>query len=460
MTWRGTCLPRVRIPQHQPKSMNRTTSLSLAALALFPVSSSARNFFELFNQGFQNGERSGVPTESTFRFNGPIFAFEEPDLLGPVSGLVDDDAEGPTVWARILGGYDSNAAGFKAGDGAWFGGAQIGASENFTIGRQNVFVGARAKFVQFDGDIFRTGRDGMDSGIFDLDLRVGLNREFNESVALASFYNVNVGGTREFGQPFLLPGIDRQNLILLRAASQLAYRFDRAPVNDPGLQLTTALRSTALLGLDNDDRDFKRFEVRQSVDRILSPNLAVGVEGRAGATSWDDWDKLDSNAYYLLATASGRLGNGLSYHAAAGWEWWTYDDSMIDTRDDFTAELKVSGEITEQFYLAGGFTYGIESVRPARFFDTANPMGLKAALTGVWHNDLYSVAGLLTYTMFEADLTSMANGHWDRWSVGLSVDREVGGDSRVGVAFEYAGIDTHRDDFEDVETTLRWSKDF
>jgi hypothetical protein len=40
------------------------------------------------------------------------------------------------------------------------------------------------------------------------------------------------------------------------------------------------------------------------------------------------------------------------------------------------------------------------------------------------------------------------------------VDRDLGNSSRVGVAVEYAAIDTRQDDFEDVETTLRWTKDF
>ena len=212
--------------------------------------------------------------------------------------------------------------------------------------------------------------------------------------------------------------------------------------------------------MDNDDRDFRRFEVRQSVDKIFGSEFVAGLEGRFGTNTWDDWDMLDSTSYYLLATAGGRLANGIHYHAVAGWEWWSYDDGAIDDRDDFYAELKVSGELSEQFYVAGGLTYGIETVRPARQFDSADPMGLKAALTGVWDNGTYTVAGLLSYTWLEADLVPGAQGMWDRWSAGLSIDRAVGANSRVGVAFEYAGIDTHRDDFEDIETILRWTQGF
>jgi hypothetical protein len=198
-----------------------------------------------------------------------------------------------------------------------------------------------------------------------------------------------------------------------------------------------------------------------SIDYILSDSQSVGIEGRFGFNTWDDWDDLDSNSFYLLATAGGRLGNGIYYHAVAGWEWWTYDeDDFIDDRDDFYAELKISGEVTDQFYLAGGLTYGIDTVQPGRYFESADPNGLKMALTGVWDNGLYSVAGLATYTMYEADVISNADGHWNRWSAGLSFDRAIGANSRAGIAFEYAGIDTHTDDFDDVETTVRWTSNF
>jgi hypothetical protein len=177
--------------------------------------------------------------------------------------------------------------------------------------------------------------------------------------------------------------------------------------------------------------------------------------------TWDAWEDLDSDSFLLLVTAGGRIANGIFCHAVAGWEWWSYDeDRYFDDRDDFHAELKLSGELTEQFYLAGGLTYGIDTVRPGRYVDSADPMGLKAAVTGVWDNGLYSVAALLTYTTYEADIVSNADGHWNRWSAGLSVDREIGANSRVGVAVEYAGIDTSRDDFEDVEATVRWLSNF
>ncbi len=434
--------------------------LSAVSLALVPTLS-ARNFFELSNQGFQNGGRSGLPTDSVYLFNGPVFAFQEPDYLGPKSGLADDNPEGPTLWGRLLGGYDSNVAGYKAGAGSWFGGVQVGASENFAIGRQNVFVGARLRFVQYEDDIFRRGRDGNDSGIYDLDLRLGLNRQISKRFALASFYSLNIGGSREFGQPYLLPGISRQDEILYRGVSQAVYRFDRAVVNDPGLQFTTALHGVRSKGLDHDDRDFGRTEVRQGVDYIVRDTQAFGLEGRVGFNSWEQWKNLDSNSYRLLATTGGRLANGIYYHAAAGWEWWAYDEeNIIDDRDDFYAEVKISGEVTDQFYVAGGLTYGIETVRPARNFNSADPMGLKAALTGVFDHGPYAFAALLTYTCYEADLLASAKGRWDRWSAGISIDREMGANSRAGIAFEYAGIDTHRDNFEDIETTFRWTTDF
>ena len=345
---------------------------------------------------------------------------------------------------------------------------QVGASENFKAGPQNVFLGARARVLgpegregpQLGGDIFATGRDGNDSTIVDFDLRARFNRQFNQSVELTAFYHATIGGTREFGQPYPLPGVNRQDYLLYRPVSQLVYRFDRAPVNDPGLQLTTALRGILIKGLDNDDRDVQRTEVRQSIDSIVRDDLVVGVEGRFGTNRWDDWDMLDSTSFHLLATGGGRLANGLQYHAAAGWEWWSYDDNMIGDRDDFYAELKISGEVTNKLYVAGGLTYGIDTVRPGRLFDSADPMSLKAAVTGVWNNGLYSVATLLTYTCYQADLISNANGHWDRWSAGISVDREIGADSRVGFSFEYAGIDTHQDNFEDISSTFRWIKDF
>lgn len=441
--------------------MRSSSTLSLLALVALTVpAAEARNFFELANQGFQNGGRSGVRTDSTFQFNGPIFVFQEPDYLSPKSGTVDDNPDGPTIWGRVSGGYDSNPAGFQAEDGAWFGAVQIGASENFTVGPQNVFLGGRARIRQFDGDIFATGRDGNDATVFDLDLRAGFNRQFNQSVELTAFHNANVGGSREYGQPFLLPGISQQNYLLYRAASQLVYRIDGAPVNDPGLQLTTALRGTFIQGFDSDDQDVRRGEVRQSIDHIVRNDLVVGVEGRFGYNTWDDWDHLDSTSFYLLATAGGQLGNGVHYHAAAGWEWWSYDDGMIDDRDDFYAEIKISGEVTNEFYIAGGLFYGIDTVSPGRTFDSADPMGMKAALTGVWDNGLYTVAALLTYTWYEADLLANSVGHWDRWSAGISVDRELWSNSRVGVSFEYAGIDTHQDDFEDIESLLRWTQDF
>jgi hypothetical protein len=442
--------------------MKRSLFLPLPALALLALvpTAGARNFFELVNQGFQNGGGGGVRMDTTFQFNGPLLVFEEPGYFGAKSGLVDDNLNGPTLWARVLGGYDSNIAGFEAGDGGWFGGVQVGASENFKAGPQNVFLGARARVLRYDGDIFATGRDGNDSTIVDFDLRARFNRQFNQSVELTAFHHATIGGTREFGQPYPLPGVNRQDYLLYRPASQLVYRFDRAPVNDPGLQLTTTLRGILIKGLDNDDRDVQRTEVRQSIDSIVRDDLVVGVEGRFGTNRWDDWDMLDSTSFHLLATGGGRLANGLQYHAAAGWEWWSYDDNMIGDRDDFYAELKISGEVTNELYVAGGLTYGIDTVRPGRLFDSADPMSLKAAVTGVWNNGLYSVATLLTYTCYQADLISNANGHWDRWSAGINVDREIGADSRVGFSFEYAGIDTHQDNFEDISSTFRWIKDF
>lgn len=440
--------------------MTRYSLLVTVVMVMTAGSLPGRNFFDLANQGFQYGGRSGVATDTTFGFSGPLFVLDEPDYFGPAAGVVDVDSDGSTIWARALGGYDSNPAGIVAGDGAWFGGAQVGASENFSFGPQNVFLGARAKYLQYGGDIFAMGREGDDRGIFDTELRLGLNRQFGQSVELTTFYNLSLGGTRELGQPFVLPGIDMQNFLLLRASSQLAYRFDRAPLSDPGWVLATALRPVAFIGLDNDDRDFQRFEARQSVARVLDPKLALGVEGRVGTNTWNDWDMLDSTSYYLLATASGRTAGGLSYQAAAGWEWWSYDETMIDERDDFYAEMKVSGELNERFYLAGGLTYGIDTVSPQRLFGSADPMGLRAGAMAVWHSEVYTVSGLLSYTWYEADLLPSSEGHWDRWSAGLSVDRALGTNSRLGVAFEYAAIDTDVDDFEDVETTVRWTQDF
>lgn len=443
--------------------MKPTLPLTLASAFLLLSPVEARNFFELANQGFQNGGQSGVRSDRTYQFNGPVFVFEEPDYFGPKSGLVDANPDGPTVWGRVSGGYDSNPVGYHAEDGAWFGALQVGASENFSVGPQNIFVGGRARVRQFDSDIYATGRDGNESTIMDLDLRVGTNREFNQSVELTAFHQANLGGSREFGQPYVLPGVNRQDYLLYRAASQLVYRFDGAPVNDPGLQLTTALRGTFLIGLDNDNEDFRRSEVRQSIDRISGGSSAVGavgLEGRFGYTSWDDWDELDSTSLYALATSSGKLANGIHYHAAAGWEWWNYDDGSIDNRDDFYAELKISGELTNELYIAGGLTYGIDTVRPDQGAASADPMALKAAVTGVWDNGQYTVASLLTYTWYEAELMGNASGHWDRWSAGVSIDRELWTNSRVGLSFEYARIDTHLDNYEDIETLLRWTQDF
>ena len=168
--------------------------LLASALLLLPSTLSARTFFELLHQGFRNGGRSGLETDATYQFNGPLFVFDEPDVLGPASGTVDVNPDGPTLWARALGGYDSNPAGFKAGDGSWFGGAQAGGSENFSFGPQKVFVGGRARYLQYDDDIFRGGRDGDDASIFDLDLRVGLNRQFSESIELTTFLQPQLRG--------------------------------------------------------------------------------------------------------------------------------------------------------------------------------------------------------------------------------------------------------------------------
>jgi hypothetical protein len=78
----------------------------------------ARNFFELANQGIQNGGRSGVRSDTTFQFNGSLFVFEEPDHLSAKSGTGDINPDGPTIWGRVSGGYDSNPAGTRAEDGA------------------------------------------------------------------------------------------------------------------------------------------------------------------------------------------------------------------------------------------------------------------------------------------------------------------------------------------------------
>lgn len=94
------------------------------------------------------------------------------------------------------------------------------------------------------------------------------------------------------------------------------------------------------------------------------------------------------------------------------------------------------GEGIDEFYVADGLFYGIDTVCRGQTFDTGDPMGLKAALTGVWDKGFYTVAALLTYTWDEADLLSNANGHWDRWSAGISVDRELWSRSRGGVSFE------------------------
>lgn len=111
-------------------------TLFVIAAGALPVAE-ARNFFGLANQGFQNGGRSGVRTDTTFQFNGPLFA---------------------------------------------------------------------------------NGRAGGDATVLDLDLRAGFNRQFNQSVELTAFHNANLGGTGEYGQPLLLPGISQQNYLLARPA--------------------------------------------------------------------------------------------------------------------------------------------------------------------------------------------------------------------------------------------------
>lgn len=178
--------------------------------------------------------------------------------------------------------------------------------------------------------------------------------------------------------PFFPPGISQQNYLLCRAASQLVYRFDGAPVNDSGLQLTTALCGTFIQGLDSDDQDVRRSEVRQSIDRIVRNDLVVGLEGRFGYNTWDDWGRLDSTSCVLLAIGGSPLASGVHYHAAAGWKWWSYDDGMIDNRNDLYAELKISGEVTNKFYVAGGLVYRIDTVRPGqtlRFRRSDGPQG-------------------------------------------------------------------------------------
>lgn len=421
---------------------------------------SARSFFELLNQGFQQGGRAGLDVDPRFQFHGPLMKFQEPDYLGPKSGLVDHEDRGASLWGTVTGGYDTNAAGIMDGMESWFSGVLLGASENFTVGSQNVFVGARARWVRFDRDVFSTFRAGVERAIFDIDVRAGFFREFSPSVTMTGFHQLNVGGFRQFGQPYVLPGVGEQDQVLYRNASQLVYRFDRQPVDQAGWQFTSALRGTLMLGVDLHDRDFWRKEARQSVDHIVSDTLAYGMEGRFGVTDWENMGTVDSTSYAVLLTTSGRVGPRTTYQVSAGWEWWVYGDPAVNDRNNLRTEMTFETVLSEQFSLAGGLTYGVDTVLPMGDFATADPMALKVATSAVWSNGLYTVATILSYSAQESDLVRGRNESWNRWGVGISLDREIGSDARVGVSIEYSGVDTPQAEFDDLQTALRIRKDF
>jgi hypothetical protein len=53
--------------------------------------------------------------------------------------------------------------------------------------------------------------------------------QFNQSVELTAFHNANLGGTGEYGQPLLLPGISQQNYLLARPAPAWTGNCDPTP---------------------------------------------------------------------------------------------------------------------------------------------------------------------------------------------------------------------------------------
>lgn len=438
----------------------RSLTFALTFLLLQTSWLSARSFFELLNQGFQQGGRAGLDVDPRFQFNGPLMKFQEPDYVGPKSGLVDHQADGASLWGTLSGGHDTNAAGILNGMESWFSGILLGASENFTVGSQNIFLGARGRLVRFDRDVFRTFRAGNERSVFDFDGRAGFFREFSPSVTMTGFHQINIGGFRQFGQPYVLPGVGEQDQLLYRTASQLIYRFDGEPVDQAGWQFTSALRGTLLFGVDLHDRDLWRKEARQSVDRIVSDRLAYGMEGRFGVTDWENMGTVDSTSYAALFTASGRVDTRTTYQATAGWEWWVYGDPAVNDRNNLRAEITFESVISEQFSLAGGLTYGVDTVLPMGDFATADPMAFQAATSAVWNDGFYTVATMLSYSSHHADLVRGRNESWSRWGVGVSVDREIGTKARVGVSIEYSDIDTPQDQFDDLQTTLRFRKDF
>jgi hypothetical protein len=252
---------------------------------------------------------------------------------------------------------------------------------------------------------------------------------------LTVFSRYNYGGTGAAGLGYVQQGIQDQNVQRLQSQIRGDYRFDGQPLGNNGWEYSTGLEQLGFWGDEFDYGDLSRLALVQTATYNLRPGLQVGGLVRWGCNQYGWYEDYDSESLDGALVVDGILSRRFDFRVETGIQHRSYDDKMIDDRDEFYFIGVLNGEVSNNFFLTGKLSNSIEDVYGnfgSQFFE---PKVFRAEVRGTYDMGDVELRGQLGASRWDADLMK-SNDDITRYTAGVGVDK-VMGPNRIGLSLEH-----------------------